>query len=325
MPSSTISRYGQLSPDENHSSIADRKCKQVPTSCIPWPTSGLRRISVNSFGFGGSNGHVILDDAFHTIEALALKALTNTSASSLILQPLGQSAANGVTNALTNGHKAATAFTGIGAQEAYGYDENSNFEVKPFFYETLGDAQAGTVLNNGSRTVPEGNKTPAENGRCPGAAHLHSEPSASQPFRLLVWSAKDEAALARVLQDYSTYYEEKESNSDNLLDTLAYTLSARRSLMAWRSFSVVSDTTASDARKLVFSKGARTSREGGLAMVFTGQGAQHVNMGLALLIYPVFEAILLSASDVFHKLGADWLLLGNDTPRSYFAVLTSDQ
>lgn len=95
--------------------------------------------------------------------------------------------------------------------------------------------------------------------------------------------------------------------------------------MAWRSFSVVSDTTASDARKLVFFKGARTSREGGLAMVFTGQGAQYVNMGLALLIYPVFEAILLSASDVFRKLGADWLLLGNDTPRSYFAVLTSDQ
>ncbi|KAF7535686.1 hypothetical protein G7054_g5162 [Neopestalotiopsis clavispora] len=282
---------------------------KVPTSCIPWPTSGLRRISVNSFGFGGSNGHVILDDAFHTIEALALKALTNTSASSLILQPLGQSAANGVTNAPTNGHKDATAFTGIGAQEAYGYDENSNFEVKPFFYETLGDAHAGTVLNNGSRTVPEGNKTPAENGRSPGAAHLHSEPSASQNFRLLVWSAKDEAALARVLQDYSTYYEEKESNSDNLLDTLAYTLSARRSLMAWRSFSVVSDTTASDARKLVFSKGARTSREGGLAMVFTGQGAQYVNMGLALLIYPVFEAILLSVSDVFRKLGADWLLL----------------
>ncbi|GAW15899.1 hypothetical protein ANO14919_053210 [Xylariales sp. No.14919] len=35
----------------------------LPEKAIPWPTSGLRRISVNSFGFGGANAHVILDDA----------------------------------------------------------------------------------------------------------------------------------------------------------------------------------------------------------------------------------------------------------------------
>ncbi|KAL6717587.1 hypothetical protein ACLMJK_005502 [Lecanora helva] len=37
----------------------------LPLNCLPWPTDGLRRISVNSFGFGGSNSHVILDDAFN--------------------------------------------------------------------------------------------------------------------------------------------------------------------------------------------------------------------------------------------------------------------
>jgi zearalenone synthase (highly reducing iterative type I polyketide synthase) len=36
---------------------------QVPTEIMPWPTEGTRRISVNSFGYGGSNAHVILDDA----------------------------------------------------------------------------------------------------------------------------------------------------------------------------------------------------------------------------------------------------------------------
>ncbi|KAI1176830.1 hypothetical protein F4777DRAFT_233829 [Nemania sp. FL0916] len=36
---------------------------EVPTKCIPWPTPGLRRVSVNSFGFGGTNSHAILDDA----------------------------------------------------------------------------------------------------------------------------------------------------------------------------------------------------------------------------------------------------------------------
>ncbi|KAF2643547.1 putative polyketide synthase [Massarina eburnea CBS 473.64] len=34
----------------------------VPT---PWPTRGLRRASVNSFGFGGTNSHVVIDDAYH--------------------------------------------------------------------------------------------------------------------------------------------------------------------------------------------------------------------------------------------------------------------
>ncbi|KAF6807279.1 polyketide synthase [Colletotrichum musicola] len=39
----------------------------IPTRPIDWPSSGLRRISVNSFGFGGTNTHVILDDAYHYI------------------------------------------------------------------------------------------------------------------------------------------------------------------------------------------------------------------------------------------------------------------
>ncbi|KAK1141035.1 putative Hybrid PKS-NRPS biosynthetic cluster [Aspergillus melleus] len=36
---------------------------RVPTSLIPWPQgiNGVRRASVNSFGFGGSNGHAILE------------------------------------------------------------------------------------------------------------------------------------------------------------------------------------------------------------------------------------------------------------------------
>ncbi|KAM7200798.1 hypothetical protein V8F33_003729 [Rhypophila sp. PSN 637] len=38
---------------------------KIPTELTPWPGHGLRRASVNSFGYGGTNGHVILDDAFH--------------------------------------------------------------------------------------------------------------------------------------------------------------------------------------------------------------------------------------------------------------------
>ncbi|KAK2608454.1 hypothetical protein QQS21_003024 [Conoideocrella luteorostrata] len=36
---------------------------KVPLSVMDWPLSGLRRVSVNCFGFGGTNAHVILDEA----------------------------------------------------------------------------------------------------------------------------------------------------------------------------------------------------------------------------------------------------------------------
>ncbi|KAJ5199431.1 Acyl transferase/acyl hydrolase/lysophospholipase [Penicillium cf. griseofulvum] len=37
----------------------------LPTENVPWPQKGPRRASVNSFGFGGSNAHAILEDSLH--------------------------------------------------------------------------------------------------------------------------------------------------------------------------------------------------------------------------------------------------------------------
>ncbi|KAK4209240.1 hypothetical protein QBC37DRAFT_450775 [Rhypophila decipiens] len=53
----------------------------VATKCTPWPggSDGLRRISVNSFGFGGSNSHAILDDAFHALQEFGLRGKHNTN------------------------------------------------------------------------------------------------------------------------------------------------------------------------------------------------------------------------------------------------------
>lgn len=38
---------------------------KIPTEPTPWPTSGLRRASINSFGYGGANCHVVVDDAYN--------------------------------------------------------------------------------------------------------------------------------------------------------------------------------------------------------------------------------------------------------------------
>jgi acyl transferase domain-containing protein len=49
-----------------------------PTETIAWPSPGLRRASVNSFGFGGTNAHAVLDDAYHFLSSRGLSGKHST-------------------------------------------------------------------------------------------------------------------------------------------------------------------------------------------------------------------------------------------------------
>ncbi|KAL4745177.1 hypothetical protein BDW72DRAFT_198893 [Aspergillus terricola var. indicus] len=44
-----------------------QKCLKFPNESCLWPIDGLRRISISSFGFGGTNAHVVMDDAEHCL------------------------------------------------------------------------------------------------------------------------------------------------------------------------------------------------------------------------------------------------------------------
>ncbi|KAK6697616.1 hypothetical protein SNK04_013869 [Fusarium graminearum] len=77
---------------------ADTYSIEVPIQNVQWPVQGLRRVSLNSFGFGGSNSHIVLDDALHYLQDRSLSGIHNTS---LIPKPI----TNG--SGVTNGHGAA--------------------------------------------------------------------------------------------------------------------------------------------------------------------------------------------------------------------------
>lgn len=51
---------------------------QLATELTPWPSSGIRRASVNSFGAGGSNAHVVIDDAASFLQSHGLKGFHRT-------------------------------------------------------------------------------------------------------------------------------------------------------------------------------------------------------------------------------------------------------
>lgn len=84
-----------------------------PVQNTAWPTTGLRRASVNSFGFGGSNAHAVLDDAYHYLQARGLKGRHVTQRKSSVrptvdADQLATSAqANGVKHELSQKPKSA--------------------------------------------------------------------------------------------------------------------------------------------------------------------------------------------------------------------------
>ncbi|CAI7624844.1 unnamed protein product [Penicillium glandicola] len=51
---------------------------KFPQKALPWPSDGLRRASVSSFGYGGSNSHIVLDDAYHFMQLNGVKGNHNT-------------------------------------------------------------------------------------------------------------------------------------------------------------------------------------------------------------------------------------------------------
>ena len=130
--------------------------------------------------------------------------------------------------------------------------------------------------------------------------------------KLLVWSAASRDGLKRHLESYSKFFRAlgDAENQDSYLDSLAYTLTCRRSALVWKTFTITSAISTLRTKDMNSCKAIKSMGKPNLTFVFTGQGSQWPGMGRELLSYPVFRSSIENADKCLDSLGCKWSLLG---------------
>lgn len=248
---------------------------------VPLPSStGPRRVSVNSFGYGGTNAHVILEAPSTYEKPEDLPVLNGSN---------GTNGHSGQTNG-TNGHSNGANGVNGHAKEANG----TNGHVKG----TNGHAKETKSEQIKTFDSSVANETNGVNGK---RACDHGS-------QLFVLSARSEASLQAMVSNLQKWVSAHEVAS--CFPDLAYTLSTRRSEMQFRfSVAAASHEELIDllAQKPRITKAMSTFRS---VFLFTGQGAQWHAMGRELTIHqPVFRASMLRSDEILKQLGAEWSLI----------------
>ncbi|KAI0553284.1 lovastatin nonaketide synthase [Xylaria curta] len=250
---------------------------RFPTSSLPWPVSGNRRACVNSFGFGGTNAVVILDDAYHYLQSQGLHGFHMTEGIPLSIEPSTLDRDERKLELSSSTHtkavKAERITPILSKKPSFGYTSTTNYMDYPDPVK-LDDVGYGPIIRG--------------------------------KIRMLVWSAHDEEALKRLLESYRKYLFGKPMNWNDI----SYSLVTRRSRLPWRSFALHIPTNTLSPETLIFSRPVRASGSGlRLAFVFTGQGAQYNGMGTQLLHFDVFRNSLKESDMQIRALGSTWSIM----------------
>ena len=283
---------------------------QVPTHIEPWDVKGPRRASVNSFGYGGSNAHAILEDAPGYLSSRGFQAPYRTTQSLLPMISLASKgkppngSADGP-NGHMNGSPSSEPIDSLSSGSTDGLSTSSTDET--------------TESSTNTSQVSTEYKHDLNGDLAPKAAERILDDSGSQATRLFVLSAVDEAAGKKQAINLAKSLEERDKRADGrFLDDLAYTLDERRSNFLWKT--AILAISASDLVEKLNGdiKFCKDSKKPIIGFVFTGQGAQWCGMGRELLaFYPVFRSAMERIGAKLTSIGAPFDLIGK------FAVIST--
>ncbi|KAK2764515.1 Type I Iterative PKS [Arachnomyces sp. PD_36] len=253
----------------------DKSRVEVVRDVIPWPKNKMRRASINSFGFGGANGHCIID---HVNEVLP-----NYIKPGVIDQfyTLGSAVDSHHSNGhASNGHAS-------NGHAPNGHAPNGH---APNGHTLNGYPSNGQAVNHMKNGFSNGEQT-RQGGSVyhPIFNRLKSTGSVEASTRQLVllpFSAHNEASLSSNIDAFAGAIERYS------LADVAYTLGTKRSKRSRRTFRIVDKDNTVDGLgndKRIFTSPARPANVG---FVFTGQGAQWHSMGAQLFEYHVFRGAI---------------------------------
>jgi acyl transferase domain-containing protein len=253
-----------------------------PTENIPWPSQGLRRVSVNSFGIGGTNAHCILDDAYNYLHQRNMTGFHCTNP----VVPTKRNIKRRVL-AISN----ATKDTDHSSSEST--EESDPSGHRYVFVDTPSTAEF------------------CSSPTCTSTSYMKM----GDQQKIFLLSSFDQDGVKRNAFALANYLKRKTKQSGlhtQLLDDLSFTLSKRRSHFPWKSFVMASSIKelAWNLSKCNYTKPIRATQKPDVQFVFTGQGAQYQAMGRELMVYPIFRESLEDASDYIRRIGSPWSLLG---------------
>ncbi|KAI9705765.1 MAG: Type I Iterative PKS [Bogoriella megaspora] len=239
------------------------KVMVVKDGTVSWPEGKLRRASVNSFGFGGANGHCIIDHVNNVYPDYIKPGIT--------ISRLAHAAQRQPNNSNLNGY--SDEHFDNGGRSSGGENLKSNGVSTP----TPPSTPRGLPVAVATRKIASAQASTHQLVLLPFSAHNASS----------LWSNID--ALRPVIGKWS-------------LADIAYTLSCRRSRLQQRTFCIVdrdNPTYGLSAEKRIFTSRVQTSN---VAYVFTGQGAQWHAMGAELFKYGVFQDTITYLDNVLKEL-----------------------